>query len=202
MDFSPVTTLRNWPRHSRDEQHDTGFNIEEFTVVREDTALVYASGRRSVHRHPQLVVRCIARHDGKVLLCQRADEPRRELWNTPGGFVESGETLRAAVIRETLEETGVVVHAPELAYMHELPQLNQIVMTFLAAARSPSIAPGKESLDARLFGIDSIPWGQLAFPSDIDALRRTLQPCAYRRRYLQIVECFWNEDGRIFTRQR
>jgi ADP-ribose pyrophosphatase YjhB (NUDIX family) len=203
MDFSPVTTLREWPRHTPDEQQDTGFNIEEFAVVsREDTGLVCESCSPSDYRHPQMVVRCIARHEGKVLLCQRADDPRRGFWNTPGGFVESGETPRSAVIRETLEETGVSVRAPKLAYIHKLPQLNQIVMTFLAEARDSAIAPGKESLDARLFGIDSMPWKQLAFPTDRDALRRTFHHSAYRQRCLQIVECCWDADGRIFARQR
>lgn len=169
-------------------------------MARDDTRLARKSGSRNDDRHPQTVVRCIARHEGKVLLCQRADEPRRGFWTTPGGFVESGETLRAAVIRETLEETGVAVHAPKLAYIHELPQLSQIVMTFLAEAHEPAITAGQESLDVRLFGLDSMPWGQLAFPSDSDALRRTLHCSPYRRRCLQIVECFWDANGRIFTR--
>ncbi|SRR6266702_206157 len=187
MDFSPLATLREVLRYTPDEQRDTGFNIKEFAVV---------------SREDSVVVRCIARHKGRVLLCQRADEPRRGFWNMPGGFLESGETLRTAVIRETLEESGVSVHAPKLAYIHKLPQLNQIVMTFLAEVQNPAIAPGKESLDARLFGIDSIPWRQLAFPTDCDALRRTIQHSTHQQRRLQIVECFWDSDGRIFARPR
>jgi ADP-ribose pyrophosphatase YjhB (NUDIX family) len=100
-------------------------------------------------RHPRIVVRCVAQHKGRVLLCQRADEPRRGLWNTPGGFLESGEEPRAAVIRETLEESGVSVCALKLGFIHEFPQLNEIAMTFLAELREPSVAPGEESLDSR-----------------------------------------------------
>jgi ADP-ribose pyrophosphatase YjhB (NUDIX family) len=154
------------------------------------------------YRHPRMVVRCIAQHKGRVLLCQRADEPRRGFWNTPGGFLESGETLRTAVIRETLEECGVTVDAPKLGFIYEFPQLNEIVVTFLAEVQDPSIAPGKESLDARLFEIKSIPWMQLAFPTDSDALRRTFEQSPYLQRCLQIVECFWESDGRIVARQR
>jgi ADP-ribose pyrophosphatase YjhB (NUDIX family) len=204
MDSSAVTFLREGRRHTPDEQQDTGFNIEEFAVVSraDGVCVVREFCSPSEYRRPQLVVRCIARHKGQVLLCQRADEPRRGFWNTPGGFLESGETLRTAVIRETLEESGVALHAPTLAYIHKLPQLNQIVMTFLAEVGDAAVVPGKESLDARLFAIDSMPWGQLAFPTDSDALRRTFQHSPYRQRCLQYVECFWDADGRIFARQR
>jgi ADP-ribose pyrophosphatase YjhB (NUDIX family) len=198
MDFSPVTTLRE-ERYANDEQQDTGFSTNEFALTsREDRIFATAIGARP----PRMVVRCIAQHKGRVLLCQRADEPRRGFWNTPGGFLESGETLRAAVIRETLEESGVSLAAPKLGFIYEFPQLNEIVMMFLAEVQDLSIAPGKESLDARLFEIESMPWRHLAFPTDSDALRRTFQHSPGRQRRLQIVECFWKDDGRIFARQR
>lgn len=232
MDFPTLATLREELQYTRDEQQDTGFNTKEFAVVsREGSAaaigtlfscercgtappirfssnrsappgLLCESCRAIDYRYPPVVVRCIALHKGQVLLCQRADEPRRGFWNTPGGFLETGETLRTAVIRETLEESAVSVHAPELAYIHELPQLNQTVMTFLAEAQNPVIVPGTESLDARLFGIDCVPWSQLAFPTDSDALCRAFHYPPCRERSLQIVECFWDADGRIFARQR
>jgi NADH pyrophosphatase NudC (nudix superfamily) len=106
------------------------------------------------------------------------------------------------VIRETLEESGVLVDALKLGFVYEFPQLNEIVMMFVAELQDASIAPGEESLDARFFEIESMPWRQLAFPTDSDALRRTLQHLPSRQRRLQIVECFWKADGRIFARQR
>ena len=193
VDCSSVTILREEPHYTSDEQRDTGFNTSEFAR---------ASCSPIEHRLPRVVVRCIAQHKGRVLLCQRADEPRRGFWNTPGGFLESGEILRTAVTRETLEESGVSLDVLKLGFIYEFPQLNEIVMTFLAELQDPSIAPGKESLDARLFEIESIPWRQLAFPTDSDALRLTFQHSPYRQRHLQIVECFWEADGRIFARQR
>lgn len=50
-------------------------------------------------------------HDaaGRVLLILRATEPGRGQWSVPGGRVEPGETEAAAVAREVLEETGLVV---------------------------------------------------------------------------------------------
>ncbi len=46
---------------------------------------------------------------GRVLLVQRATEPRKGLWSIPGGLVELGESLTDAVRREALEETGLTV---------------------------------------------------------------------------------------------
>jgi 8-oxo-dGTP diphosphatase len=47
--------------------------------------------------------------EGRVLLVKRAHEPLKGEWSLPGGGVEIGETLEAAVAREILEETGVTV---------------------------------------------------------------------------------------------
>ena len=59
-------------------------------------------------------VGAIVVHDGKILLEQRKNEPGRGKWSVPGGIVELGETLEHTVIRETEEETGLVVDDPVL----------------------------------------------------------------------------------------
>jgi ADP-ribose pyrophosphatase YjhB (NUDIX family) len=57
------------------------------------------------HRQPRLAVDCIIRHEGRVVVVRRRNPPRG--WALPGGFVECGEAVEAAVRREMLEETGV-----------------------------------------------------------------------------------------------
>jgi 8-oxo-dGTP diphosphatase len=61
------------------------------------------------------VVACVGAvvHDarGRLLLIRRGHEPSRGLWSVPGGRVEAGESLEAAVQREVLEETGLRVRA-------------------------------------------------------------------------------------------
>jgi mutator protein MutT len=53
-------------------------------------------------------------HDGRVLLIRRGKEPLRGRWVVPGGTLELGETLEEAVVREVLEETGIVVRPREV----------------------------------------------------------------------------------------
>jgi mutator protein MutT len=51
---------------------------------------------------------------GRVLLVQRGTEPMKGRWSIPGGLVEVGESLTAAVLREVREETGLIVESVEL----------------------------------------------------------------------------------------
>jgi ADP-ribose pyrophosphatase YjhB (NUDIX family) len=56
---------------------------------------------------------------GRALLVERARPPGAGLWTVPGGKVELGETLVQAVVREVLEETGIVVEVGALACVVE-----------------------------------------------------------------------------------
>jgi 8-oxo-dGTP diphosphatase len=53
-------------------------------------------------------------HEGRVLLIRRGKEPLRGRWVVPGGTVELGETLEQALVREVLEETGLLVKPREV----------------------------------------------------------------------------------------
>ena len=58
---------------------------------------------------PIVGVGAVIVEDGKVLLIRRKYEPLKGHWSLPGGMVEIGETLEAALAREMLEETGLGV---------------------------------------------------------------------------------------------
>src|SRR5438105_6370498 len=53
------------------------------------------------YQNPRLVVGCVPEHDGRILLCRRAIEPRRGYWTVPAGFMENDETLQQAAARFT-----------------------------------------------------------------------------------------------------
>src|SRR5207249_8596124 len=61
------------------------------------------------YQNPRLVVGCVPEHEGRILLCRRAIEPRRGYWTVPAGFLENGETLQQGAARESLEEAQAQV---------------------------------------------------------------------------------------------
>ena len=56
------------------------------------------------YENPKMIVGCVPEHDGRILLCKRAIEPRLGYWTIPAGFMENGETLEAGAARECREE--------------------------------------------------------------------------------------------------
>ncbi|MYB23633.1 MAG: NUDIX domain-containing protein [Acidimicrobiia bacterium] len=60
-------------------------------------------------KRPEVCVGAVAVRDGSLLLVRRGHGPAAGEWSVPGGRVEWGETLAAAVVRETAEETGLDV---------------------------------------------------------------------------------------------
>ena len=53
-------------------------------------------------------------HEGRALLIRRGKQPLYGRWVVPGGTVELGEPLEAALVREMREETGLEVEPVEL----------------------------------------------------------------------------------------
>ena len=122
------------------------------------------------YENPRLVVGALATWEGRVLLCRRAIAPREGYWTVPGGFMEVGETAEAGAIRETLEETGATVEIDDLLALYSLPHIGQVHLVYRGRMTAPTIDPGPESLEARLFDLDDLP-SEFAFPTNTWALR-------------------------------
>ncbi len=70
--------------------------------------------------HPQLAVSAAIFRDGRVLLVRRARSPAKGFYSLPGGRVEFGESLHAAVHREVAEETTLTIEVVDLAGWREV----------------------------------------------------------------------------------
>lgn len=125
--------------------------------------------------NPKIVAGCIPEWEERILLCRRAIEPRTGLWTFPAGFMETGESTEQAALRETFEEAGTEVDHASLYAVLSLPHISQVYMVFRATMRTPAFRPGAESLEARFFLPDDIPWESLAFPVVREALERYVE---------------------------
>lgn len=123
------------------------------------------------YENPRIVVGVVATWQDKILLCQRAINPRQGFWTLPAGYLELQESAEAGARREAFEEARADITLDQLLAVYSVPRLSQIQLIYRAALTSPSIACGPESLAVALYGWDEIPWASLAFPSVAWALQ-------------------------------
>ena len=124
------------------------------------------------YENPINVVGTVPVWGDQVLLCRRNIEPRYGLWTLPAGFMELGETLRDGALRETIEEAGAQVEMQELYTLLNVVRVGQVHFFYRAQLLDTRFDPGPETIEARLFREDEIPWEQIAFRTVKETLRR------------------------------
>ena len=115
------------------------------------------------YQNPKLVIGTVPEHEGKLLLCRRAIEPRYGYWTLPAGFMENDETTAQAALRETLEEAGATVELGEPFTLISVPRVNQVHLFYRARLRDLEFKPGEETLEIALLEESQIPWPEIAF---------------------------------------
>jgi len=114
--------------------------------------------------NPRLVVSTIPVTDaGEVVLLRRGFEPGRGSWAQPGGFLEVDETPTEGAVRETLEETGLVVATGEIIGLYARLEAAVVVLAYEARIVGGSMRTSPEALDVRPFPPETIPWPEIAF---------------------------------------
>ena len=126
------------------------------------------------YQNPLVVVGCVVEHEGKILLCKRAIEPRYGYWTVPAGFMELGESLAEGAARETREEACAEVDIGHLFASIDVIDAGQVHLFFTAKLKG-GYGVGAESLETELFAEDEIPWDDLAFRSGRYALKMYLE---------------------------
>jgi 8-oxo-dGTP diphosphatase len=109
--------------------------------------------------------------DGRLVLVRRGIEPQRGRWTFPGGYMDRGETVPAAAVRETWEECRLSVEPTGLVGVYSYTTSIVVVVIYAARITGGALAAGPECLEARAFAPGELPWGELAFSSTRDALQ-------------------------------
>jgi len=127
---------------------------------------------------PKVAAGTIFTIGGKIILGRRAIEPAYGKWVFPGGFVDRGETIEAAALRETREEMNVEVELAGLINVYSYHNTPVVVLVYAAEVVGGELLAADECLEVRGYEPAKIPWEELAFASTRDALRD------YIRRYM------------------
>ncbi|MFZ5447461.1 MAG: NUDIX hydrolase [Thermodesulfobacteriota bacterium] len=120
---------------------------------------------------PKLSVIAVIPMDDGVVMIRRAIDPGYGLWVVPGGFVDLGEVVEEAVVRETQEETHLIVRPLRLLNIYSYQNHRTIIAAYVTEYLSGELTAGDETLEARVFKLNEIPWPQIAFSSTKEALR-------------------------------
>jgi ADP-ribose pyrophosphatase YjhB (NUDIX family) len=112
--------------------------------------------------------------DGRIVLGRRGIPPRVGSWGFPSGYVDRGERVDDAAVREAREEVRAEVEIDRLVGIYSYTGRPVIVVVFAGRVVGGEVAAGEETTEVGLFHAGNIPWEDLAFPSTRDALRAYL----------------------------
>ena len=121
---------------------------------------------------PKLAVgTIITDEENRIVLVRRAIEPGYGKWVFPGGYVDRGEEIKLAAIREAREEVGLDIRIERLLNIYSYSGRTPVIAVYVASMTGGCLACDDEGLEARVFEAAAIPWDELAFRSTGEALR-------------------------------
>src|SRR5437868_4040180 len=129
-----------------------------------DTTERYVCGEcgHIYYTNPKIVVGAVVAHEGRILMCRRAIEPRKGFWTLPAGFLEEHETPEEGARREAMEEARATIALDALLAVYSVPRISQVQLMYRACLEKPEFSAGPESLEVALFAWDKIPWDETA----------------------------------------
>jgi ADP-ribose pyrophosphatase YjhB (NUDIX family) len=134
--------------------------------------LVCESCGHIVYVNPRLVVTAFPiTAAGELVLLRRGIEPGYGTWAQPGGFLEVDETVNQAAIRETFEETGLIIEPGEIIGLYTRLEAAVVTIAFEARIVGGVATQTPEAIEVRPFAPEDIPWPGVAFKTTVWALR-------------------------------
>ncbi len=126
--------------------------------------------------NPRLVVTVFPITEaGEIVLIRRGIDPGKGSWAQPGGFLEVDETVHQAAIRETFEETGLLIEPGEIVGLYTRLEAAVVTIAFEARIVGGTAAPTPEATEIQAFAPEDIPWAGIAFSTTTWALRDWLE---------------------------
>jgi 8-oxo-dGTP diphosphatase len=159
-----------------------GGALERRLLKAGDPERLVCTGCTHVHYlDPKVAVGTIIRVDADgVLLVRRAIEPGYGLWVFPGGYVDRGEPVEAAAVREAREECGLEIALDGLVNIYSYRGRTPIIIVYAARVLGGALALDEEGLEAGAFTAKTVPWKDLAFRSTREALHDYFAGRLYR----------------------
>jgi 8-oxo-dGTP diphosphatase len=118
---------------------------------------------------PKVAVAVILGNNDAVLLGKRRIDPGSGRWSFPAGYVNRGEVLEEAAVREVEEELGVRVRLDRLVGVYSTRGDPVVLVVFAGSVLEGEPRPdGHEVGEVRRFPLDGLP--ELAFPHDRQVL--------------------------------
>jgi mutator protein MutT len=127
------------------------------------------------YQDPKVAVGTIIRNDSnEIVLVRRAIQPGYGKWVFPGGFVDRGEAVLSAAVREAREEAGLDIRIDHLLNVYSYAGLAPVIIVYVATMTGGTLVCDDEGLEVRFFHRETIPWEELAFRSTHEALKEFL----------------------------
>ena len=121
------------------------------------------------YKSPKLTADGAIIKDGKILLIERKNEPFKGEWALPGGFVEYGEKVEDAVVREINEETGLDTKIIDIVGVYSDPSRDPrghiVTIVYLLKIVDGEIKGSDDAADAKFFDLNDLP--KLAFDHNV-----------------------------------
>ena len=125
--------------------------------------------------NPKIAAGVVPREDDVIWLLRRNIAPGAGRWTFPGGYVDLGESVPDAAVREAFEETGLTVRLDGLLSVYSYKNVGIVLVAYHGSVVGGNAVPTHESREVRAFRLKDIPWDELAFTSTRDALRDYLR---------------------------